>query len=116
MAHEEVLASDAHSGVRVCHDADCQCAEGLRDLRVALEAAAAEEVDEVAGESDDQHHGGLLPLGLVDDDQAHGEGWHEEEEPVIGHRALTCGGRGGVAIYPPVYDCSNRNAVTLQEC
>ena len=82
------------TGVEVPQHAYGESAEGVCDLGVTDEAAGGEAVDEEAGESDDEHDGGLFPFALVDDNEAEGEG-RDEEEGVVGGEGVAADDFGG---------------------
>ena len=55
-------------------------------------------VHDVAGEGDDEHDGHLLGAALVDDDEAEGEGRHEDEFEPDGHGGFAGGVVGCVFV------------------
>lgn len=69
----------AEAGIEVAEAADRERAEGVGDLGVVGDARGGEVVDEEAGKGDEEHDGHLLGFSVVDDDEAEGEGWDEEE-------------------------------------
>lgn len=56
------------AGVEVSKYANAEGAKGVCNLGIGGEALGGEEVDNVAGESNDEHDRSLVPLRLVDDD------------------------------------------------
>ena len=67
------------STIQIPKHPNSKSTQRLTDLRVTGKATRGEEVDEVAGEGDQNHDGGLLPFCLVDSAEAHGEEGDEEE-------------------------------------
>lgn len=67
------------STIQISKHTNSKSAQRLTDLRVTRKATRGEEVDEVAGEGDQDHDGGLLPFCLVDGAEAHSEEGDEEE-------------------------------------
>jgi len=65
--------------VQVSKNADGEGTEGVCYLSVGREPLGGEEVDDVAGKSDDNHYGRLCPFRLIDDNQTHGEKRHEDK-------------------------------------
>lgn len=69
----------AKAGVEVAEGADRERADGVGDLGVGGDFRGDEVVDNVASEGDEEHGGHLLEFPVVDDDEAEGEGWDEDE-------------------------------------
>lgn len=103
------------TGVEVAQHADGKGAEGICDLGVADEVACGEVIDEEAGEGDDEHHGGLFPFALIDDDETEGEGRDEEEGVVGGHGVAADDFGGGGAVEAAVDGSADCDAETEEE-
>ena len=103
------------TGVEIAQDADGQGAEGVGDLGIADEAEGREVVDDVAGKGDDEHDGDLFPFALVDDDEAEGEGWNEDEGVVGGERVPAGHFGRGVGVQTAVEGGTDGDAETEEE-
>ena len=67
-------------------------------------------VDDVAGKGDDEHYWHLLVPALVDDDEAEGEGGHEDEFEPSRHGCRASGGVGGILVDGTEYGGTDRDA------
>jgi len=72
-------------------------------LSVTNKSYGGEEIDDPACKGYYDHDGHLLPVSLVDNCKAKGEGRDEKEEPVFGHWFSADGFRRGIVVDLAVY-------------
>ena len=89
--------------------------ESVGNLRTGGESLAAEEINNVAGEGDDNHGWHLGPFGLVQDRDAHNEEGDENEAVVRIERVVAHGCRGGAAVESAPDGCADSDAETDEQ-
>lgn len=110
--HREAMTE---ARVHIPSNANGESAKSVCDLGVGWEANGGEVVDDVTKEGDYDHDGHILPLALVDDNQAESEGRYEHEGVPGRHSAFACDVGGGMPINASVEWSADGDAVAKEK-
>ncbi|KAI6750968.1 hypothetical protein HG530_014418 [Fusarium avenaceum] len=97
------------------HQSTNQGTQHVGDLAVSTKVLGAVAVHRPASQSHPDHNGRLLPLGLVDEAETHGEPGHEEKVPTTLQRPIAGRTTRCIAVDHAVQRSTDGDAVSEEE-